>query len=103
MRIGIIVINLTLVFMIIFWTKTPLAKDGADLQSQVSIMMSKHRPTHIDALDSIIELCNTYELTNNPLPVFCLNCGNGKLEPSEQCDDGNNSDYDGCDKDCIRP
>jgi cysteine-rich repeat protein len=101
MRIGIIAINLTSIFIVFFWANIPLAKDGADFQNQVSIIMSKHRPTYTDALESIIELCNTYELTNNPLPLFCLNCGNGKLEPSEQCDDGNNSDYDGCDKDCF--
>lgn len=28
-------------------------------------------------------------------------CGNGVLEPSEQCDDGNNQDGDGCSKSCT--
>jgi len=28
-------------------------------------------------------------------------CGNGILEPGEECDDGNNSDGDGCDANCV--
>lgn len=27
-------------------------------------------------------------------------CGNGTLEPGEECDDGNNDDWDGCDASC---
>ena len=30
-------------------------------------------------------------------------CGNGKLDPGEQCDDGNNFNSDGCESDCTRP
>jgi hypothetical protein len=30
----------------------------------------------------------------------CLPCGNGSLNPGEQCDDGNNTDGDCCDSDC---
>jgi len=29
-----------------------------------------------------------------------LTCGNGTLDPGEECDDGNESDGDGCDRDC---
>jgi len=72
-----------------------------DINHQNKIIKSKHGREHTNTLESIIELCNLYELTNNPLPLFCLNCGNGKLEPSEQCDDGNNSEYDGCNADCL--
>ncbi len=28
-------------------------------------------------------------------------CGNGKVEPTEQCDDGNQTNGDGCDNDCA--
>ncbi len=34
-----------------------------------------------------------------PAPV----CGNGTLEPTEACDDGNLTDADGCEADCSRP
>jgi cysteine-rich repeat protein len=30
----------------------------------------------------------------------CNPCGNGKLDKGEQCDDGNNSSFDGCSSDC---
>ena len=29
------------------------------------------------------------------------NCGDGVLDPGEECDDGNNDDGDGCDADCT--
>src|SRR5512140_3979679 len=29
-------------------------------------------------------------------------CGNGRLDPGEQCDDGNNLNADGCESDCTR-
>jgi cysteine-rich repeat protein len=32
-----------------------------------------------------------------------MNCGNGVLDPGEQCDDGNNLDGDGCSADCLLP
>lgn len=31
-----------------------------------------------------------------------IECGNGRLEPGEMCDDGNNADGDGCDSMCAR-
>ncbi len=30
----------------------------------------------------------------------CPDCGDGVLDPGEECDDGNNEDLDGCDKGC---
>ncbi|MCA9660244.1 MAG: choice-of-anchor L domain-containing protein [Myxococcales bacterium] len=30
-------------------------------------------------------------------------CGDGQLDPGEQCDDGNNEDGDGCEADCTLP
>src|SRR4249919_911373 len=27
-------------------------------------------------------------------------CGNGKMDPGEQCDDGNSANHDGCDTNC---
>jgi ELWxxDGT repeat protein/cysteine-rich repeat protein len=33
--------------------------------------------------------------------VQILNCGDGILDPAEQCDDGNEVDGDGCDSDCV--
>jgi cysteine-rich repeat protein len=37
---------------------------------------------------------STSSSSGNPL------CGNGMLDPGEQCDDGNNFDLDGCDSNC---
>ena len=30
----------------------------------------------------------------------CFMCGNGKIDPEEECDDGNLIDGDGCDHNC---
>jgi cysteine-rich repeat protein len=30
-------------------------------------------------------------------------CGNGIIDPGEQCDDGNTNNYDGCPNNCIVP
>jgi cysteine-rich repeat protein len=64
----------------------------------VNTTLAKNEVANSEKLD---EICNLYELTNKPLPLLCLNCGNGKLESSEQCDDGNHFDEDGCDSDCL--
>jgi cysteine-rich repeat protein len=44
----------------------------------------------------------------NPATGLCTNtgtcqpvCGNGIIEPGEQCDDGNNNDLDGCRNNCT--
>ena len=97
----VIIIIFSLVFLVFFFVNIPIAKDDRDLYNQVNIIKSKHGPEHTNTLESIIELCYLYEITKTPLPLFCLNCGNAKLEPSEQCDDGNNFDYDGCNTDCL--
>src|ERR1041384_7554723 len=34
------------------------------------------------------------------LECQCGNCGNGMLDPEEQCDDGNHEGGDGCDASC---
>ncbi len=38
------------------------------------------------------------ENTNNVIPNLC---GNGVIDPGEQCDDGNNTNHDGCSADCM--
>lgn len=54
-----------------------------------------------------IELCKLYDSLGNinlgieiPLPSLCFNCPNNKIEPLEQCDDGNITNGDGCNSDC---
>ena len=54
-----------------------------------------------DVPDVLVELCELYELTGNALPLKCFNCGNGSVEPNEECDDGNLSDGDGCSSNCT--
>jgi cysteine-rich repeat protein len=42
--------------------------------------------------------------TSSPVPTTTAEepaCGNGELEPGEQCDDGNAVDGDGCEADCA--
>jgi len=41
----------------------------------------------------------TFTPTNSPIPL--PPCGNGVLNPGEQCDDGNTIDGDGCDSNCT--
>ena len=36
-------------------------------------------------------------------PVFAATCGNNILESGEQCDDGNNNNFDECRNDCTLP
>ena len=48
-----------------------------------------------------MELCELYLLTDNEMPERCFNCGNGEVEPMEECDDGNTDDNDGCAAGCI--
>jgi len=38
---------------------------------------------------------------NASTDVYGPGCGNGVVEPPEQCDDGNNDDGDGCAADCT--
>jgi len=35
-------------------------------------------------------------------PVACSECGNGKIEAGEQCDDGNNNNDDSCSNSCTK-
>jgi cysteine-rich repeat protein len=51
--------------------------------------------------DLLLELCELYVLTGKDLPEICFNCGNDELEPSEECDDGNMEDDDGCSSVCM--
>jgi cysteine-rich repeat protein len=40
---------------------------------------------------------------SNDAPGFCAPaCGNGAIDPGEECDDGNKVDDDGCSRSCIR-
>jgi len=43
--------------------------------------------------------------STTPLGQICAAgpCGNGRLDPGEACDDGNNRSGDGCPADCTRP
>jgi cysteine-rich repeat protein len=60
-------------------------------------------PPGADGLDVLLELCELYKLTGNPYPLKCFHCGNGIVEPMEECDDGNTTGGDGCESDCTLP
>ena len=64
-----------------------------------------------------VELCDTSPPGGDGTPDFpctvtfntpeqvmhvCIPCGDGNLNPGEDCDDGNNIDGDGCPADCQR-
>jgi len=37
----------------------------------------------------------------DPAPAFGFACGNGLVEPGEECDDGNTLSGDGCSSTCV--
>lgn len=45
-------------------------------------------------------LQSSYLAKDAPPPQDCDLCGNGEVEPGEECDDGNTDDNDGCTADC---
>ena len=49
-------------------------------------------------LVAFCDLC--VELDKTPYPLICLNCGNNRIEPLEQCDDGNLVGGDSCSAQC---
>ena len=75
-----------------------LEADVAELQRQIADLKGTESS---DPRELMYELCNLYELTGNTLPLFCRNCGNGKIELFEDCDDGNIAAGDGCSSDCL--
>jgi cysteine-rich repeat protein len=73
-----------------------------DLQDQINNMPEgPPGPPGADGLDLLYELCELYQLTGNQYPLKCWNCGNGTVEPMEECDDGNTDNGDGCSADCT--
>ena len=88
------------------------AKEGnnsriQNLEAQVAELQNQINDQNVDAAstseasDVVFELCNLFVLTGNTPPVFCRNCGNGKIEILEQCDDGNAVGGDDCSADCL--
>lgn len=58
-------------------------------------------PPGADGKDLTNQLCELYELTGKIFPLICKDCGNGILEPMEECDDSNTENGDGCNSDCL--
>lgn len=54
-----------------------------------------------DGADILNELCELYKLTRYEFPEKCFNCGNGEVEPMEECDDGMDGEWDFCYEDCT--
>ncbi|MBN2016056.1 DUF4215 domain-containing protein [Candidatus Dojkabacteria bacterium] len=46
-------------------------------------------------------LCGTATVTITV--SYCPECGNGTVDPGEECDDGNSNNYDGCRNNCTLP
>jgi len=55
--------------------------------------------TYINLETRAVDFCQVEKPAKNGNPDPAA-CGNGILENSEECDDGNNRDGDGCSKDC---
>jgi cysteine-rich repeat protein len=55
-----------------------------------------------DFLACTDDFCVDGTCVNDPLPVPCEGyCGDGTVQPPEECDDGNNEDDDGCTSECL--
>jgi cysteine-rich repeat protein len=50
--------------------------------------------------NTLFALCNKFNAVGIEVDPNATLCGNGYLEPSEQCDDGNVLPFDGCDDNC---
>ncbi|OAL44428.1 hypothetical protein IQ07DRAFT_592128 [Pyrenochaeta sp. DS3sAY3a] len=79
---------------IMHYHSTSFSKDGKlkTIQGRPPFLDPEpsNQPTLIDAQ----KVCDLYS-------ELCLSvCGDGKIGPGEQCDDGNNIDRDGCSADC---
>jgi cysteine-rich repeat protein len=46
-------------------------------------------------------LCDHIATTDDVVPDLCMTCGNGDQEYTEECDDGNVEDGDGCSSECY--
>ncbi len=74
---------------------------AGDLAACVDRAVSCRFCLAVNAADDIDASCD--ELDNGLLDASCVDprrCGNGVLEPGEQCDDGNTADGDCCAGDC---
>ena len=55
---------------------------------------------------SLVAGCSAFDEGSGPPRTAAValgpTCGNGNLDPGEQCDDGNTADHDGCSAACVR-
>ncbi len=71
---------------------------GADLLPPQDDIGTDDAGQFVDLLG--IDLLPQPSVTPTPMPSPAAGCGNGTLDPGEQCDDSNNTNLDGCDADC---
>ena len=58
-------------------------------------------PITTQTISRFIDKKETFPNSNNFVCISC-DCGNGKLDEFEQCDDGNNVGFDGCTAHCVK-
>jgi len=58
------------------------------------------RMTLMTGDEDLIPATWVMDFTGEPYDGPAPHCGNGELEPGEDCDDGNNENWDGCDQNC---
>lgn len=72
-----------------------------NLKNQIDTIILTPGPEGPPGADVTVELCDLYELTGKLYPLICKNCGNGNIEPKEECDDSNTEEGDGCNSYCM--
>ena len=59
------------------------------------------RPVGGDGCSATCTRETNYICDSSTLPTQCYRCGDGQLDPTETCDDGNNLNGDGCSSACV--
>ena len=74
----------------------PLRRGGRAARRKLALLARNRGPGGGRDLDIITIGCRPA-----PRDEACVRCGDGVLDPSETCDDGNRDDGDGCDRNCT--
>ena len=80
-------------------------KNGVNGTNGIDGEVGSQGPAGIPGADAEPEvlqlLCELYDATDTEMPEKCFNCGNGEVEPMEECDDGMDGEWDFCYEDCT--
>lgn len=80
---------------------TDLNGDGTTNAADLAILLGAWGPNSSCADLNFNGLVNAADLAILLGGWGCSLCGNGVVDPGEECDDGNNDDGDGCESNCL--